>query len=59
MLTTLFTVMINDDTTLENDETFKLSIMPNSLSDQVTVGGHSEVTVTIVDNDGKLLLQHL
>ena len=48
-------VTIMNDMILENNETFKLSINSNSLSNRVTVEDPSGVNVTIVDNDSKLI----
>ena len=49
-----FNVNITGDNLLENNETLKLSLSSSTLPDRVTVDP-SEVTVTIIDNDGKLL----
>ena len=48
-----FDVPITDDDILENDENFKLSINSTSLPKDVTVGDPSDISVTILDNDGK------
>ena len=50
----LFDVPINNDNTLELDETFDLSIDSSSLPAQVTVGGTGTSTVTITNDDSKL-----
>ena len=51
--TATFSVPINDDDILEEEEDFMLTIDP-SLPDGVIRGTPSEATVTIVDNDSKL-----
>ena len=51
-----FNVDIIDDAILENNETFELSINSNTLLDRVIINNPSKVTVTIVDNDGKLII---
>ena len=51
-----FNVTIMDDNILESNETFQLSINSSSLPNRVTVDNPSVVTVTIVDNDCKLLI---
>ena len=48
-------VTIRGDNILESNETFQLSINSSSLPNRVTVDNPSVVTVTIVDNDCKLL----
>ena len=49
-----FSVSIIDDNVLEGNETFDLTIDPSSLANnKITVGDPGQVTVTIVDNDGK------
>ena len=45
--------LITDDNILEDDETFNLTINQSSLPDGVVVGDPSQVTVTIVDDDGE------
>ena len=48
-----FNVSINDDTILEGDEDFMLTIDPSSLPPTgVTVGSPDQATVTIVDDEG-------
>ena len=49
-------VTIMDDSILESNETFQLIIISSSLPNRVTVDNPSVVTVTIVDNDRKLLI---
>ena len=49
-------IPICDDSVLEEDETFSLTIVSNSHPDNVTNGSPDSVTVAIVDNDGKCLL---
>jgi len=46
-------IPICDDSVLEEDETFSLTIVSNSHPDNVTNGSPDHVNVTIVDNDGK------
>ena len=48
-------VTIMDDNILESNETFQLSINSSSLPNRVTVDNPSVVTVTIVDNDCKII----
>ena len=50
---TSFSIEIFDDRHLENDEMFELSI--SSLPGGILFGSISNVTVVIVDNDGKLI----
>ena len=47
-----FSIPINNDTILEGNENFMLTIN-QTLPDGVTRGTPSEATVTIVDDDGK------
>ena len=49
-----FNIPINDDNILEDNENFTLTIN-SSLPIGVMVGNLSQATVTIVDNDCKLL----
>ena len=42
---------------MESSEQFQLSVTSNSLPDRVTISNPSQITVTIVDNDSKLMLQ--
>ena len=50
-----FSISIADDTMYEpNNETFMIAINSSSLPTNVTLGYPSQVTVTIVDDDGKL-----
>ncbi|XP_065912235.1 neural cell adhesion molecule 1-like [Dysidea avara] len=46
-----FGVPINDDNSMENDESFTLTIMGHSLPDDVTRGTPGRTRITIVDND--------
>ena len=46
-------ILICNDSVLEQDEIFSLSIVSNSHSDNVANGSPDHVNVTIVDNDGK------
>ena len=52
---TSFNFSLIDDDVFENSENFVLTIHPSSLPNNVTVGDPGQVTVTIVDNDGKKL----
>ena len=49
-------VTITDDRILESNERFQLSINSSSLPNRVTIDNPSVINVTIVDNDGKLLI---
>ena len=53
--TATFDVPINDDDILESNEDFMLMIDPLTPID-VTVGSPDEATVTIVDDDCKLVI---
>ena len=46
-------VTLIDDNVFESSENFVLTIHPSSLPSNVTVGDPGQVTVTVVDNDGK------
>lgn len=49
-----FDVAIVDDSILESDENFILTVDPSSLTNsRVTVGSPSDSTITIMDDDGK------
>ena len=48
-----FNITINNDSVLEVNEVFILTIDPLSLPSNVTVGDQNTTTVIIVDNDGK------
>ena len=50
---TFNTTMINDDNTLEDNETFYLSINSSSLPSDITAGNPFQVVVTITDDDCK------
>ena len=50
-----FNITITDDTLVEGEENFTLSIDQSSLPDSVSISDHNETTVTILDNDCKLL----
>ena len=47
-----FDVTITNDNVLENNETFNLTIVGESLPNNVTVGKISQTTVTIVNDGG-------
>ena len=51
-------IVILGDTIVEENETFQLMIRPTNPLDMV-VADRSTVTVTIVDDDGKLLLTNV
>ena len=53
-----FDVTINDDNILESNENFTLTINSSSLPTGVTHGDPGQATVTIMDNDRKLLLSY-
>ena len=53
--TAILVFSINDDTILEEDEIFVLSINESSLPSQVIVGDPDEAIVTIVDDDGNYI----
>ena len=53
--TAAFNVPIKDDDILEGDENFILIIYSTSLPKSVTPGNPDEATVTIVDDDRKLM----
>ena len=44
-----------DDNILESNETFQLNLITSSLPNRVTVDNPSEVTVTIMDDDRKVI----
>ena len=48
-----FSVPINDDNILEDDEDFTVTIDPSSLPAGATRGNPGSATVTIVDDEGK------
>ena len=54
-----FNISLSDDIIFENDENFMLTINSSSLPSNITVGDPGQVTVTIVDNDGKKSDVHL
>ena len=49
-------ISIIDDDTLEENESFVLNINPSSLHNRVVLGNPSQTTVTIVDDDGKFII---
>ena len=49
-------IPICDDVVLEEDESFNVSIVSQSLVDNVTIGSVGEATVIIVDDDRKLCM---
>ena len=48
-----FNVSINDDNILDDRESFNLTIIPSSLPVSINVITPAQVTVTIVDDEGK------
>ena len=56
MTKVLFDVNIMDDNLLQIDQMFKLRINSSSLPNRVIVTSPSEVTVTIMNDDCKLLI---
>ena len=52
-----FDIPINDDDILEGDEDFMLTINPSSVPTGVTVGNPDQATVTIMDDDGKFVME--
>ena len=48
-----FNVSIIDNDLLEDNETFNLTIIPSSLPSKVNTSNPAQVTVTIVDDEGK------
>ena len=54
VMSVTFDILINDDNIFEENENFTLTIN-SSLSTGVMVGNPGQATVTIVDNDCKLL----
>ena len=54
-----FNVTINDDSILEGNENFNLTIMASSLPSRVNIGNPAQATVTIVDNDGNYIIYPL
>ena len=51
-----FSVFINDDEILEDNETFNLTINSTSLPDRIIVTNLNKATVIIEDNDGKCVI---
>ena len=47
-----FNISVTDDSTLEKNENFRLTIDPILLPDNVTVGVPNQAKVRIVDDDG-------
>ena len=48
-----FDITINDDNTLEDNETFTIDVDPSSLPTGVTVGSTGQATITIDNDDCK------
>ena len=55
-MTAQLTFSITDDNILEDDETFTLTFDQSSLPNGVVVVDPSQVTVTIVDDDGECIV---
>ena len=49
-------VPINDDDILEDDEDFTLTIMSGTLPDGVTRDGAGQTIITLVDDEGEVIL---
>ena len=58
MTTATFDIPITDDNILEGDEDFMITINGTALPPGVTPGDPDEATVTITDNDRKLMSLH-
>ena len=54
MTSVQISVTIKDDTILESQEEFKLTILSLSLSETLIIGSPGEAIVTVIDNDCKL-----
>ena len=52
----LLNIEIISDNLLETLESFTLTINPSSLPSNVDIGDHNQVTITIVDDSGKLII---
>ena len=53
-MSALFDITINDDNILERSETFTIEVDSSSLPTGVSVGGTSQATVAIDNDDCKL-----
>ena len=56
MTTASFNISIFDDSDVESNENFMLTINSTALSDGFSAGNPNVATVTIRDNDGKLIV---
>ena len=54
--TASFNIPITDDNILENNEDVQIEINVSSLPSRVSVSNPGQATVTIVDNDSKIIL---
>ena len=54
--TASFDIGIINDTILENNEKFAVAINPSSLPSSVHITDPSNVTITIMDDEGKLII---
>ena len=52
-----FDVPINDDSTLESDEQFTITIDPSSLPRRVSVTNPGQAVITITDDDGEWIVK--
>ncbi len=52
-------VNATSDDIFEDDETFTVTLNPNSLPSGVTISGRSSTTVTISANGGQYLFEHV
>ena len=52
-----FDIAITQDSILENNETFTIAVDPSSLPSRVFLGNPRDVTVTIVDDEGMLIIK--
>ena len=52
----IFNVTIIEDSILEHNESFSLSVDPLTLPNRVTTGSSNHTRVTIIDDDSKLTL---
>ena len=52
----VFNISLNDDNAIEGNENFMLAISSSTLPSDFTVGNPNQATVTVVDNDGMLIV---
>ena len=53
LLSATLNISINNDDIFEDNEMFSISIDSSSLPNRVTIGNHSQSTVTIIESVGK------